>query len=149
MRIFKSKAAAYTLVEVMVTVAVISLAGAGVFGVLRTGMILFGKNSAINLSHTESRYGLVELQQAFHSAVSTPELTGSGVPSLTGSGISTVLSSGTAVGPAAGVAFQAYAGGPFCIYVTSGTSIAASATSIPVITGTNFRPLPGQGTRRK
>jgi len=143
MSIFKSRAAAYTLVEVMITVAVIGVAGAGIFEVLRTGMILFGKNSAINLSHTESRFGLVSLQQDLNAAVSTPELTGTGVPVLNGAGVSTILSGTLVSGSAAGVYFQEYAGGPFCIYVTTLT-IASSATSIPVITGSNFAPLPGQ-----
>ena len=141
MKIFKSRAAV-SLVETMITVAIISVAGAGVFEVLRVGTILFGKNSAINLSHSESRYGLIQFQQDINSAVSTPQLTGSGTPTLTGTGISTVLSSST--GPAAGVSFQAYAGGPFCLYVGSATTTSSNATSIQVITGTNFRPLPGE-----
>jgi len=143
MRIFKSKAAAFTLVEIMVTAAVVAVAGAGIFEVIHTGMILFGKNSAINLSHSESCFGLINLQQDLNAAVSTPELTGSGVPTITASGISTVLGSGTAVGPAAGVAFQAYAGGPFCIYNNSLTQTASNATTLPILTGTIFKPLPG------
>lgn len=60
MKLPGSKAAAMTLVEVMVTVAVISVAGLGAFEMLRTGMILFGKNTAINLSHSESRFSLLD-----------------------------------------------------------------------------------------
>ena len=144
MRILKSKTAALSLIEVMVTVAVIGVAGAGIFEVLRTGMILFGKNSSINLSHTESRFGMVKLQQDLNAAVSTPELTGSGVPSLTGSGVNTILSTGTAAGPAAGVYFQTYAGGPFCIYNNSLNQTGSNAPSLPILTGSTFQPLPGQ-----
>ena len=132
MKLPGSKAAAMTLVEVMVTVAVISVAGLGAFEMLRTGMILFGKNTAINLSHSESRFSLLELQQELSASASTPELTSS----------SGAVLSGTAPGPAAGVYFQSYAGGPYSLAVTSG-SIPASATSIQVTTGTNFKPLPG------
>lgn len=134
MNIFKSKAAAFSLIEIMVALAVVGVAGAGVFEVLRTGLILSGKNTAINLSHSESRNGLLRLQQDLSSAVSTPELTDSG---------GNILSSGTARGPAAGVSFQAYAGGPFCLYPSS-ASVSSSATSIQIITGSNFRPLPGE-----
>jgi type II secretory pathway pseudopilin PulG len=135
MKVWKSKAAAYTLVEIMVTLAIVGVTGAGVFEILRAGTILFDKNTAINLSHSQSRFGLLELQQDMNSAVSTPELTDS-----TGT-----IISGTATGPAAGVSFQGYAGGPFCLYVPSSTTpIAATATSIQVITGTAFVPLPGE-----
>ena len=135
MKFLRSHAAAFSLIEVMITLAVVGITGVGVFEILRTGLILFGKNSATNLSHVESRFGLLELQQDLNSAVSTPELTDSGC---------NILSSGTASGPAAGVYFQAYAGGPFCLYPVTSGSIPASATSIQVITGNNFTPLPGQ-----
>jgi prepilin-type N-terminal cleavage/methylation domain-containing protein len=144
MKTLRSKAAAFNLIEVMVALAIVAIAGGGVVEILRTGTILFGKNTAINLSHAESRYGLLKFQNDLASAVATPELTGSGTPLVTNSGISTILS-GTATGPAAGVCFQAYAGGPFCLYVPASTStISGSASSIQVITGTNFRPVPGE-----
>ncbi len=135
MKFLRSHAAAFSLVEVMITVAVVAITGTGVFEILRAGMILFGKNTAINLSHSESRFGLIELQRDLNSAVSTPELTDSA---------GNVLSSGTAVGPAAGVSFQIYAGGPFCLYPTGSTSIPSTATSIQVITGTSFKPVSGE-----
>jgi prepilin-type N-terminal cleavage/methylation domain-containing protein len=134
MSLFRSKSAAFSLVEMMVTVAIIGVAGLGVVEVLRAGMILFSKNTSINLSHSESRFGLLELQQDLNSAASTPELTDSA---------GNILTSGTATGPAAGVSFQAYAGGPFCLYV-SGSSVPSTATSIQVVTGNNFAPLPGE-----
>jgi len=145
MKLFRSRSAALSLVETMVTVAVITLAGTGIFEVYHTGMILFGKNSAINLSHSQTRFGLLNFQQDLSTAVSTPQLTGSAIPTLTGSGISTILTGTAATGSAAGVSFQAYAGGPFCLYVPAGTtSVSSSATSIQVITGSNFKPLPGE-----
>jgi hypothetical protein len=141
MKVFKSRrAAALTLVETMVAVAVIGVAGAGVFEILRTGTILFGKNTSINLTHSQTRYGLIQLQNDLHNSVSTPELT---------DGTGTVIS-GSATGPAAGVSFQSYAAGPMCVYVPSGTTtISGSATSIEVVTGTqgsalDYKPLVGQ-----
>jgi prepilin-type N-terminal cleavage/methylation domain-containing protein len=136
MNLRQFKARAFTLVEIMVTVAVIGVAGAGIFEVLRTGTILFGKNTSINLSHSESRYGLLQLQNDLTSAVSTPLLTGSGTPTIVSGTIST---SGTTNGPAAGVYFQEYAAGPLCL-ASSGTT----ATTLPIITGTTFTALPGQ-----
>jgi len=131
----RSKITASTLVELMIALAIVSLAGAGVFEILRTGLILGSKNTSINLSHQQSRFALIQLQNDLNSAVSTPELTDSA---------GNILSSGSSSGPAAGVSFQDYAGGPYCLYVSSTSTIPATATSIQVITGSNFQPLPGQ-----
>ena len=134
----KSLIAAYTLVELMVTVAVVSIAGAGVYSILRTGMIMFAKNSAINFTHQQVRNGLMRLQEDLHQAISTPQLVSTSGTAITGNG------------PAPGVSFRKYAGGPFYIYVASGVStIAANSSTISIVTGTqgigkDYAPLPGQ-----
>jgi hypothetical protein len=129
----------------MVGVAVIGLACAGIFEILRIGTVLFGKNTAMNVSHSGSRYGLLKLQQDLTSAVSTPLLTSAATPVLSSGSASTII---TGTGPAAGVYFQDYAGGPFCLLTASGASsttmISSSATSLTVVTGSNFRPLAGE-----
>jgi len=137
-----SKKAAISLLEVIITVGVITVAGAGIFEILRTGVVLFGKNSSMNLSHNQARFGLLQLQQDMASAVSTADLTDTA---------GNILQSGTAVGPAPGVTFQVYAGGPFCLYAGNATAassttqtILATATAVPVVTGTGFKPLSGE-----
>ena len=47
--------AAYTLVEVMITVGVMSLTGAAIFSGLNASMIMFAKNTAVNISHQAGR----------------------------------------------------------------------------------------------
>jgi prepilin-type N-terminal cleavage/methylation domain-containing protein len=124
---------AFTFVEMMVTMAVVALTGTGVFMVLRTGMILFAKNSAINFTHQQVRYGLVELEQDLHTAISTPQLV-----TTTGT-----IVSGT--GPAAGVSFRQYAAGPFAVSVGTSATVSGSSTQISIVTGTsNVVPLAGQ-----
>lgn len=140
MRFAKQRIAGFSLVEMMISVAIIGIAGFGVFEILRTGMILYGKNSATNVSNIQGRFGLYNLEQDLHSAASTPELTDSA---------GTILSSGTATGPAAGVYFQAYGGGPFQLYVGSSGSLTASSTSVQIVTGTvsttaDYKPMVGQ-----
>jgi hypothetical protein len=75
----------------MVAVAAVGLA---IFYTLFTGMLLFSKNNAMNLSHEEARVALLELERNLHSAVSLPELTDSNGNVISGQG------------PAAGVEFQ-------------------------------------------
>jgi len=142
MKLSRNNRAALSLVEIMIGIGIIGVACAGVFDILRTGTVLFGKNTSINLSHTESRYGLLKLQQDLTSAVSTPLLTSSATPVLSSGSASTIIS-GT--GPAAGVYFQDYGGGPFCLLTASSAAvISTSATTISVVTGSSFTPLAGE-----
>ena len=140
MRSFRKQTRAFTLVEIMIVVGIIGVTGLGVVEILRVGTILFNKNTSMNLSHSQSRNGLLRLQEDLHSAISSPELSDS-----TGA-----IISGTFVGPAAGVSFQSYAGGPFALYVPAATNtLANGATSVQVVTGTqgasiDYKPLVGQ-----
>jgi hypothetical protein len=131
---------AYSLVELMISMGILALSGAGTYLVLRQGMILFAKNTAINFPHQQIRSGLLKLQQDLHTAVSIPQL---------------VDVSGTAVGgtgPAAGVSFRKYAGGPFSVSVpavSAGPVISSSSTQISIVTGKrgvakDFHPVAGQ-----
>ncbi|HEX4085871.1 MAG TPA: hypothetical protein VHY22_13240 [Chthoniobacteraceae bacterium] len=128
---------AFTLTEIMVSIAIVALAGIVVVELSRTGMILFSKNSAINVSAVQGQAGLLEMKNDLNAAVSTPEF---------------ILSSGTVSptvsGSASGIYFQSYAGGPFSIYVTSGTNyLYPTNTSVQVETGTSsggYTPIVGE-----
>jgi len=57
--------------------AAVGAVGLAIFYTLFSGLLLFTKNSAMNVSHEEARVALLELDQDLHSAVSLPELTDS------------------------------------------------------------------------
>lgn len=84
----------FTLVECMMATAVAAAVGLAIFYTLFSGLLLFSKNCAMNISHEEARIALLEFEQNLHSAVSLPELTDSNANVMAGQG------------PAAGVEFQ-------------------------------------------
>jgi hypothetical protein len=69
-----SKRQAFTVVEMMTAVAVLAVAGQMIFLVLRNGMILHAKNSAVNAAHHEARIAAARLVRDVHGAVSIPQL---------------------------------------------------------------------------
>ena len=127
----------YTLVEIIISVSIFAFAGSGIYLTLRTGLLLYAKNSAINLSHQNVRVAMVELQQDLHGSVSIPQLVSSSGVVITGTG------------PAAGVSFRKFAGGPFSIVVPTGATISGGLSQISIVTGSqgttkDFHPQSGQ-----
>ena len=55
-----------TLVEMMVAVGVLALTGTIMFEALSAGMIMFAKNTAVNLSHQEGRKSINRLVRDLH-----------------------------------------------------------------------------------
>lgn len=94
---------AFTLVEMLITTAIIGITGSIVYYILYTGMTLFAKNTAINIAHQEARVAVLQMEQDLHSAISIPTLTDASRVAVAGNG------------PAAGISFQVFAGGPFKI----------------------------------
>lgn len=90
-----SKPRGFTLVETMMACASVGVVGLAIFYTLFSGLILFTKNSAMNVSHEQARIALLQLNSDLHSAVSPPELTDSNGNLISGQG------------PAAGVEVQA------------------------------------------
>jgi hypothetical protein len=121
---------AFTLVELSVSTAVFSLA----FGILFTGLqtiaLLGAKNSAINLTHQQSRAVIHQAVFQIHESVSVPALATAALGSVAGNG------------PAAGVTYQAMAGGPYRVW----SSVANGATSIQIDTHPGD-PAPQAGQR--
>src|SRR6478735_5281251 len=99
---------AFTLVEVAVTTAVASLTGYAGYSVLHVGLMLFAKNSAINVSHQQARRALLRMENDFNASMSQVQLTDSnGVPLP------------TSIGPEAGISFQVSVGGPYLVTANS------------------------------
>lgn len=95
------------LIEMMISTMVAALTAGIVFGILNTGLILFAKNSAINLAHQQARVAVLTMEQDLHSAVSIPRLVDTNKNVVAGNG------------PAAGISFQIYAKGPCKVVSTA------------------------------
>jgi prepilin-type N-terminal cleavage/methylation domain-containing protein len=131
----------FTLVELMVTAAVIGVVGLVLYSLLNINMILGAKNTAINTTHEQVRVAMLDMLRDLHSAVSAPVLTDS-----TG----TPYSSPPASGYAEGIAFQKWASGPYSIKADALTNqkvihVALVATpgqqNIPIYYGTRTQKL--------
>jgi len=101
---------ASTLIELMVSMAVVAITGTIIYYILYAGFTLFAKNTAINMAHQEARVAVLQMEQDLHSAVSIPELTDANKNVVTGNG------------PAAGISFQLFSAGPYQITSSSTTT---------------------------
>ena len=88
----------FTLVELMIAAMAIALVGGIAYAVLNSGLILFSKNTAINVAHQQARVAVLQIEADLHSAISLPKLVD----------VNRVDIAGT--GPAAGISFQLFAG---------------------------------------
>src|SRR5687767_5248343 len=102
-----SRQRAAVLIETMVSTTTTLLTGAIISTILNTGMILFAKNTAINMAHQQARVAVLQMEQDLHSTVSIPQLVDANKNPVTGNG------------PAAGISFQLYAKGPLKVASTA------------------------------
>jgi type II secretory pathway pseudopilin PulG len=122
----RNKFGGFTLIEAMIAAAVVTVVGLSIFYTLFSGMLLFTKNSAMNVSHEEARMALLQFQQDLHSAVSLPELTDSNA---------NIYTSGTFTGPAAGVEFQVLISNTNYCQVTANANSGQSRVLVGIPTG--------------
>ena len=123
---------AFTLVETIMAMASVGVVGLSIFYTLYYGLLLFTKNTAMNVSHEEARLALLQLETDIHQAVSPISLTDS----------NGVMVSGTAAN--AGVEFQAQlTSSQYC--QVSGS--ASSGQGVVVVGLPSGYPTPYVGTR--
>ena len=115
------------LVEVMISSTIMAIVSSIVFSILNTGMVLFAKNTAVNMAHQQARVAVLTMEADLHSAVSIPQLADANQAPVTGNG------------PAAGISFQIYAAGPFQI-----VSSAASGQNQITVRCPSYTPKVGQ-----
>jgi len=102
------KQAAFTLAELMVSTAILGMAGLAVFQALNSGMVQFAKNTAVTVSHQEGRRSVNRLTRDIHAAVSIPKLIDANMNPVANQPLD---ASGTPTGTA-GVSFQMVWAGP-------------------------------------
>jgi hypothetical protein len=98
---------AAVLIELMISTTIVLITGSIIFYILNTGMILFAKNTAINMAHQQARVAVLQMEQDLHSAISIPQLIDANKNGVSGNG------------PAAGISFQLYAKGPLQVASTA------------------------------
>jgi hypothetical protein len=69
-----TKCRGFTVAEMVIAGAVLVLLGLVFFRVLQSGLLLFAKNTAVNIAHEEARGGVNRMVRDIHAAVSVPEL---------------------------------------------------------------------------
>jgi type II secretory pathway pseudopilin PulG len=121
----KQQRAAFTVGEMMVAVGVLGLLGLVFFSVLKSGIVLFSKNTAVNIAHEEAREGINRMTRDIHASVSMPQLcnlvTTTSPVSFSSPSPSPTPVTGVAVGPMfAAVTFQNVANGPNYIWKDPG-----------------------------
>ena len=122
----------FTLVETVIAMASVGVVGLSIFYTLYCGLILFTKNTAMNVSHQQARMALMQLDSDIHSAVSPVSLTDS----------NGVMISATSASP--GVEFQVLVSSTaYCQVVAD---VAVGATSIQVGLPSGY-PTPYAGMR--
>ncbi len=115
----------YTVAEMVIASAVLILLGLVFFRVLQSGLLLFTKNTAVNIAHEEARGGVNRLVRDIHAAVSVPELrnldgTTNPVTLPTPSPSPTPISGNATAPMFAAVSFQNVANGPNYIWKDPG-----------------------------
>jgi hypothetical protein len=101
-----TRQAGFTAGEMMVACAVLSLLGLVFFQVLNSGVVLYSKNTAVNIAHEEAREGVNRLTRDIHAAVSVPQLRDNGFNTVSSTPVGGVPPT------AAGVSFQNVSSGP-------------------------------------
>jgi prepilin-type N-terminal cleavage/methylation domain-containing protein len=91
----------FTLVELMIATVLTILLGGIAYIILNTGLVLFSKNTSMNVAHQEARMAMIQMEKQLHLAVSTTQLIDEDGNPVGGKG------------PAAGISFLVFAGGPF------------------------------------
>jgi len=98
----------YTLTEVMISAGIVALVGMGMFRAFSAGLVMFAKNTAVNVSHQEGRMAVSRLMRDIHAAVSIPQLIDSNFNAVESQPLD---ASGKPTGTT-GVSFQMVASGP-------------------------------------
>ncbi len=121
----------YTLVEICVTIGILTLVGLAGYAMLMSSTTLLAKNISLNSSNVVTRSTLDRIFAELNQANRMPTL------------INTDGSAASGTGPAAGVIFDLYVGGPF-IVGNPGAGLSATATTFKMFYSTDSLASPPQ-----
>src|SRR5438105_11973696 len=92
----KNNAAGSTLIELMMSLGIFSVAGGLIYASLNTATVLYVKNTSINAAHAQVINALERVTRDIHASASTPQLVD--------------VNRATITGPAAGITIQPVTG---------------------------------------
>lgn len=121
----KRPAMGFTLVEMMVAMAISCLCGGMIFSVLNGITVLYAKNTSINSAHQQMVTALQRVTRDIHASISSPELVD--------------VNRAATNGPAAGVSVQPIVSGPFNL-----VSLSPLSGKVTILTGSAPPPAVGQ-----
>jgi prepilin-type N-terminal cleavage/methylation domain-containing protein len=130
----RSRAAGFTLLEVLMAASILGFAAQVIYIVLINGMVLHAKNAAVNVAHQEARNAAARLLRDIHAAVSIPQLIDVNRNNVESQPRD---ASGNPTGTA-GVSLQTVAGGPYNLKNDPGNA------NLIQFRMQGFIPLPGQ-----
>ena len=97
-----SPSAGFKLIELLFSIAIMSVVGLVLYSVLYSGLVLGAKNTAINTAHHQARAAMLNMLGDLHSSVSVPALTNA----------SATPYPSPVPDNAAGISFQKWSSGP-------------------------------------
>jgi type II secretory pathway pseudopilin PulG len=119
-------AVAFSLVEIMIGLAILFLVGGLAYSVLINATTLMAKNLSLNASSTTLRAALDRVYSEINQA--------NGLPKLINADASTAAS---ASGPTAGIVFDRYQGGPYVVTNPGTSGLVSTATSFEMKSSTD------------
>ena len=126
----QDRQSAFTLVEMLVSTGVMTIAGGSIYLAVNASLNLFAKNTSLNVAHEQLVRGVQRITRDAHASIATPTLLNSDLSANSGSG------------PAAGVAFEVLWQRPF--KMTAGGNGGTNKITIDTGTPPGPRPVPGQ-----
>ena len=114
----RAQTGGFTIVDGMFSVGMLMLLGMVFFQVLNSGIVLFAKNTAVNVAHQEARDGINRLVRDIHASISVPQLRDTNFNVVS----STPQTAAGQAAMAAGVSFQNVALGPQYVWKDPGNT---------------------------
>jgi len=135
---FRLRPAGFTLVEILISLAVLVIVGGLAYSILTGSTTLLAKNLSLNSSNTIVRGTLDRVYSELNQANGMPIPSGGSIPgkliNADGSAVAT-NADGTA-GPAAGILFDRYVSGPFVVG-NPGAGLPANTTDVKLYYSTD------------
>lgn len=111
----------FTLVEILISLAVLTIVGGLAYSMLISSTTLLAKNVSLNSSNTSVRGALDRICSEINQANGLPKL-------INADG----TDAATSTGPAAGIIFDRYLGGPYIVTNPGGSGLSAGALTFQI-----------------
>lgn len=135
---FKLAGGGFTLVEILISLAVLMIVGGLAYSMLIGSTTLLAKNLSLNSSNTIVRATLDRVYSELNQANGMPLPTGGSIPGklINADGTAVATKPDGTGGPAAGILFDRYVSGPFVVG-NPGTGLPANTTSFKLYYSTD------------